>query len=143
MLAACEKAPTDAVQLNYDPRNPFDVCSLTFTPIYRGNKVRRGAARGAPPPFPPFFLASCGSRARVLRGGGRCGCRVWGAAALGQQAAGSARRPPPPPLRQYVEDPYTKARFQPECEGQISPVGELSRIGLDASGLVCSPTQLR
>ena len=40
VLAACEKTPTDAEQLNYDPRNPFDICSLTFTPIYRGNKVR-------------------------------------------------------------------------------------------------------
>lgn len=41
MLAACEKSPSDAVTLNYDPRNPFDICSLTFTPIYRGNKVSR------------------------------------------------------------------------------------------------------
>lgn len=38
VLAACEKSPTDAVQLNYDPLNPFDNCSITFTPIYRGNK---------------------------------------------------------------------------------------------------------
>ena len=36
VLAACEKTPTDAVTLDYDPRNPFDVCSVTFTPIYRG-----------------------------------------------------------------------------------------------------------
>lgn len=35
VLAACERTPTDAVQLNYDPRNPFDTCPLTFTPIYR------------------------------------------------------------------------------------------------------------
>lgn len=35
ILAACEKTPTDAVQLNYDPRNPFDLCTITFTPIYR------------------------------------------------------------------------------------------------------------
>ena len=41
----------------------------------------------------------------------------------------------------FVEDPYTKARFQPECEGKLSPVGELSRIGASASGLFCSPTQ--
>ncbi|KAL4423494.1 hypothetical protein ABPG77_003627 [Micractinium sp. CCAP 211/92] len=81
VLAACEKSPTDAVQLNYDPRNPFDICSITFTPIYRGNK--------------------------------------------------------------FVEDPYTKARFQPECAGQVSPVGDLSKVGLEASGLVSSPTQLR
>ena len=81
VLSACERDPSEAVPLAYDPRNPFDLCSLTFTPIYRGNK--------------------------------------------------------------FVEDPYTKARFQPECEGQLSPVGEVSRIGLDASGLVCSATQVR
>ncbi|KAL6777563.1 COPA1 [Auxenochlorella protothecoides x Auxenochlorella symbiontica] len=81
VLAACEKSPTDAVQLEYDPRNPFDLCSVTWTPIYRGHK--------------------------------------------------------------FVEDPYTKARFQPQAEGQLSPVGGLSRIGLEASGLVCSHTQLR
>ncbi|RMZ57579.1 hypothetical protein APUTEX25_001779, partial [Auxenochlorella protothecoides] len=80
VLAACEKSPTDAVQLEYDPRNPFDLCSVTWTPIYRGHK--------------------------------------------------------------FVEDPYTKARFQPQAEGQLSPVGGLSRIGLEASGLVCSHTQL-
>jgi coatomer protein complex subunit alpha (xenin) len=39
VLAACEKNPSDAEQLAYDPRNPFDICSITFTPIYRGNKV--------------------------------------------------------------------------------------------------------
>ncbi|KAI7840084.1 hypothetical protein COHA_006214 [Chlorella ohadii] len=81
VLAACEKQPTDAEQLNYDARNPFDICSVTFTPIYRGNK--------------------------------------------------------------FVEDPYTKARFQPECEGQVSPVGDVARIGLEASGLVSFPGQQR
>lgn len=35
LLAVCEKNPSDAVQLNYDARNPFDLCSTTFTPIYR------------------------------------------------------------------------------------------------------------
>lgn len=35
LLAVCEKNPSDAVQLNYDARNPFDLCSITFTPIYR------------------------------------------------------------------------------------------------------------
>ena len=34
-LAVCEKTPTDAVKLNYDARNPFDLCSITFTPVYR------------------------------------------------------------------------------------------------------------
>lgn len=35
VLSACERTPTDEVELNYDPRNPFDTCPLTFTPIYR------------------------------------------------------------------------------------------------------------
>ncbi len=43
----------------------------------------------------------------------------------------------------FVEDPYTGARFQPECKGQVSPVGDLARIGADASGLVCSQVQIR
>lgn len=81
VLAACEAKPQDAVQINYDPRNPFDVCSLTFTPIYRGAK--------------------------------------------------------------FVECPFTGARYQPECAGQISPIGGIAKIGMDASGLLCSPTQLR
>jgi coatomer protein complex subunit alpha (xenin) len=46
VLAACEKSPCDALQLNYDPRNPFDICSVTFTPIYRGNKVSEGRLSG-------------------------------------------------------------------------------------------------
>jgi coatomer protein complex subunit alpha (xenin) len=81
VLAACEKSPVDEAPVDYDPRNPFDLCSITFSPIYRGNK--------------------------------------------------------------FVEDPYTKARFQPQCAGQISPVGGLSRIGADASGLVASTQQGR
>mmetsp|Transcript_31726 Transcript_31726/g.82114 ORF Transcript_31726/g.82114 Transcript_31726/m.82114 type:complete len:1227 (-) Transcript_31726:281-3961(-) len=81
VLAACEKTPTDEVELNYDPRNPFDVCTITFTPIYRGNR--------------------------------------------------------------YVEDPFTGCRFQPDCEGKICPIGGISKIGADASGLVCSPVQVR
>jgi hypothetical protein len=35
VLTLCEQKGTDKVQLEYDPRNPFDICSLTFTPIYR------------------------------------------------------------------------------------------------------------
>ncbi|CAL8462821.1 g2355 [Coccomyxa elongata] len=81
VLTLCEQKGTDKVQLEYDPRNPFDICSLTFTPIYRGN--------------------------------------------------------------QYVEDPYTKARFQMECSGKISPIGNLAIIGAGASGLMCSHTQTR
>ena len=37
VLGVCEQKGTDKLQLDYDPRNPFDICSMTFTPIYRGN----------------------------------------------------------------------------------------------------------
>jgi coatomer subunit alpha len=74
VLAACEKAPQDTdAAVRYDPRNPFDVCCLTFTPVYRGSK--------------------------------------------------------------FSVDPYTGARFQPECEGKLSPLGDFVMIGSDASGL--------
>lgn len=42
-----------------------------------------------------------------------------------------------------MEDPYTGARFQPQCEGQISPLGDFVKIGADASGLLVSLTQIR
>jgi hypothetical protein len=35
VLATCEKSPTDAIKINYDPRNPFDICSVTFSAIYK------------------------------------------------------------------------------------------------------------
>ncbi len=38
VLTACEKAPADAVRINYDPRNPFDIDSINFLPIYKGSK---------------------------------------------------------------------------------------------------------
>ncbi|KAK9847289.1 hypothetical protein WJX84_005223 [Apatococcus fuscideae] len=81
VLQACERTPTDALDINYDPRNPFDLCSLTFTPIYRGNP--------------------------------------------------------------YVECPFSGARFQPSCKGKVSPVGDIAKIGMDASGLACLPGQSR
>lgn len=43
----------------------------------------------------------------------------------------------------YAEDPYTGARFQPDCAGQISPLGDIVRIGADASGLMVSASQVR
>ena len=43
----------------------------------------------------------------------------------------------------YVEDPYTGARFQPQCEGELSPLGDFIKIGADASGLLVSQSQIR
>mmetsp|Transcript_1815 Transcript_1815/g.6642 ORF Transcript_1815/g.6642 Transcript_1815/m.6642 type:complete len:1252 (+) Transcript_1815:70-3825(+) len=36
VLTACERTPTDEVELNYDSRNPFVTDAATFVPIYRG-----------------------------------------------------------------------------------------------------------
>lgn len=47
ILAACEKTPTDAHQLNYDMHNPFDVCAATYRPIYRGKPVEKCPLSGA------------------------------------------------------------------------------------------------
>ncbi|KAL4183789.1 hypothetical protein AMTRI_Chr11g156850 [Amborella trichopoda] len=38
VLQICERNPKDASQLNYDFRNPFILCGLTFVPIYHGQK---------------------------------------------------------------------------------------------------------
>jgi len=38
VLQVCEKTNKDAIELNYDSRNPFVICSGTLTPIYRGTK---------------------------------------------------------------------------------------------------------
>ena len=35
-----------------------------------------------------------------------------------------------------MEDPYTGARFVPEWEGKVSPVGCIAKVGAEASWLV-------
>jgi coatomer protein complex subunit alpha (xenin) len=42
-----------------------------------------------------------------------------------------------------VSCPYCGARFVPTVEGQICNICELAVVGADASGLLCSPTQVR
>ena len=81
VLAAAERNMTDALQLNYDFRNPFVICGATYVPIYRGQKD-----------------VSC---------------------------------------------PYCTSRFVPSQEGILCAVCELSVVGADASGLLCSPSQIR
>jgi len=36
ILQACDKNPTNAVKFDYDELNPFSVCAISYTPIYRG-----------------------------------------------------------------------------------------------------------
>jgi hypothetical protein len=50
VLGLCEARGSDKVALEYDARNPFDICSLTFTPIYRGNQFSED----------PYTKARCG-----------------------------------------------------------------------------------
>jgi len=42
-----------------------------------------------------------------------------------------------------ISCPYCSARFVPSQEGQVCNVCELAVIGADASGLLCSPSQIR
>ncbi|KAH9314227.1 hypothetical protein KI387_022854, partial [Taxus chinensis] len=81
VLQACEKNLQDAKQLNYDFRNPFVVCGVSFTPIYHGQKS-----------------VSC---------------------------------------------PYCTSRFIPSISGKLCSICDLSIVGSDASGLLCSATQIR
>jgi coatomer subunit alpha len=37
VVAFCDKNDSDAERMNYDERNPFVICSLSFVPIYRGS----------------------------------------------------------------------------------------------------------
>jgi len=36
ILQACDKNPTNAVSMNYDELNPFTICAVSYTPLYRG-----------------------------------------------------------------------------------------------------------
>ncbi|KAM2734048.1 hypothetical protein EV2_037402 [Malus domestica] len=42
-----------------------------------------------------------------------------------------------------VSCPYCSSRFVPDHEGKICSVCDLAVVGSDASGLLCSPTQIR
>ncbi|KAH7575011.1 hypothetical protein ACOSP7_005567 [Xanthoceras sorbifolium] len=45
--------------------------------------------------------------------------------------------------QKHVSCPYCTSRFVPSQEGQLCTVCELAVVGADASGLLCSPTQIR
>ena len=79
VLQACERTPKDEVELNYDSRNPFVVCSGTFEPIYRGTK--------------DVACPTCG------------------------------------------------AKYMASQSGLVCQVCNLGKVGADATGLVCSPSQ--
>jgi len=41
VLQVCDKTPTNEHTLKYDERNPFVICGLSLTPIYKGNPLVR------------------------------------------------------------------------------------------------------
>ncbi|XP_047539702.1 coatomer subunit alpha isoform X1 [Vanessa atalanta] len=47
ILQACEKTPTDEHQLLYDEHNPFNICGLSYKPIYRGKPEEKCSLCGA------------------------------------------------------------------------------------------------
>ena len=36
ILQVCENNAVDQLSINYDEHNPFNLCAMTYTPIYRG-----------------------------------------------------------------------------------------------------------
>eukprot|EP00245_Coleochaete_scutata_P006026 TRINITY_DN20136_c0_g1_i1.p1 TRINITY_DN20136_c0_g1~~TRINITY_DN20136_c0_g1_i1.p1 ORF type:complete len:1228 (-),score=277.17 TRINITY_DN20136_c0_g1_i1:960-4643(-) len=72
VISAAEKTPKDDVQINYDHRNPFVVCSTTFVPIYRGSR--------------DVWCPYCGARS-VPEAAGKV-CAVCEIATLGKDASG-------------------------------------------------------
>lgn len=47
ILQACEKTPTDEHQLLYDEHNPFNICGISYKPIYRGKPEEKCPLCGA------------------------------------------------------------------------------------------------
>ena len=47
MLQACEAQPVDEHQLAYDEHNPFNLCAITYSPIYRGKPEEKCPLCGA------------------------------------------------------------------------------------------------
>lgn len=43
VLQACEKKPDDEHRIEYDERNPFNICGYSYTPIYRGKPEEKCA----------------------------------------------------------------------------------------------------
>nr|CDS32611.1 E3 ubiquitin protein ligase CBL [Hymenolepis microstoma] len=78
ILRICDANPTDAFELAYDPRNPFEVCPASYTPIYRGEECVREPLTGAA--YKPEFKGQL--------------CRVTKATEIGLMARGMCLQMP-------------------------------------------------
>ncbi|TFK26152.1 coatomer subunit alpha-2 [Coprinopsis marcescibilis] len=72
-IAAGDRNPRNSVDIDYDEFTPFEICAITYTPIYRGSPV--------------------------------------------------------------VHCPYTNAAYQPQFNGKLDPLSDLTEIGASAAGL--------
>ncbi|CAG4993493.1 unnamed protein product [Colias eurytheme] len=72
ILQACEKTPTDEHQLLYDEHNPFNICGISYKPIYRGKPEEKCPLCGA------SFLPEHKGKL----------CQVCGVAEIGKDALG-------------------------------------------------------
>ena len=106
MLAACEKQGRNALTVNYDARNPFQIDARNLQPIYRGSPTKRC----------PYCSAVYAPEAAV---------RVIGACAVRRARATRGNADQPPPLRVIVC-----------VQGSLCDVCQLSEIGVETLGLV-------
>ena len=72
MVKAADSTPTDAQEIQYDPRNPFVICAGSYSPIYRGSSK--------------LHCSLCG--AAYIPGFGGKGCVVCGLGTVGAEARG-------------------------------------------------------
>jgi coatomer subunit alpha len=72
VLSACEANPTNAFNISYDPRNPFDLCAMTFVPMYRGTKTVSCPYTGAK------FTPECAGKVSPLGGIAKIGADASG-----------------------------------------------------------------
>lgn len=64
-----ERSPTDAIEIDYDPFNEFEVCGASYTPIYAGEPASVDPLTGIK--YKPEFKGTVERIAQVCEIGGR------------------------------------------------------------------------
>lgn len=78
VLSACDQNPTDAVDIDYDPRNPFAPCPATYKPLYSGTSVTACSYCGAKhdPGLQGGVCVACNIGSLGVEGSGLILCRA-------------------------------------------------------------------
>lgn len=75
VLQACDKNPVDEHKLVYDEHNPFNLCGVTYKPIYRGKPEEKCSLCGAT--FSPDYKGTLCTVCNVAEVGKDCiGLRI-------------------------------------------------------------------